>query len=94
MKTFTAYRENVTGDKWKIGWREGDTELCSQTLEVVGEQDAVRQALDANLSVLRERNSSLNLPLVIQAIADLTGKDPGEIEETTWNNARRLYRIH
>ncbi len=41
-----------------------------------------------------ERNSSLNLPLVIQAIADLTGKDPGEIEETTWNNARRLYRIH
>lgn len=59
MKTFTAYRENVTGDKWKIGWREGDTELCSQTLEVVGEQDAVRQALDANLSVLRERNSSL-----------------------------------
>ena len=59
MKTFTAYRENVTGDKWKIGCREVDTDLCSQTLEVVGEQDAVRQALDANLSVLRERNSSL-----------------------------------
>lgn len=59
MKTFTAYRENATGDKWKIGWRDGDTELCSQTIEVVGEADAVEQALNANLASLRERNSFL-----------------------------------
>lgn len=59
MKTFMAYRENVTGDKWKIGWRDGDAELCSQTIEVVGEADAVEQALNANLASLRERNSFL-----------------------------------
>jgi len=59
MKVFTAYKTNVIGSKWKIGWKDGDTELCSQTIEVVGEADAVEQALNANLASLRERNSFL-----------------------------------
>lgn len=40
-----------------------------------------------------KRNSSLNLPYVIQAIADLKGVAPEEVEEQTYQNACRVYRI-
>lgn len=40
-----------------------------------------------------KRNSSLNLPYVIQAVAQLKGISPQEVEKAAWDNARRLYRI-
>lgn len=40
-----------------------------------------------------ERNSSLYLPLVVEALASLKGISPEEVEERTWENARRLYRL-
>ncbi len=39
-----------------------------------------------------ERNSSLNLPLVIQAIAAIKGLDVQEAEETLYENALRVYK--
>ncbi len=40
-----------------------------------------------------ERNSSLNLKYVAEAIARIKGISPEEAEEITWNNAMRLYRM-
>lgn len=40
-----------------------------------------------------ERNSSLYLPLVAEAVALLKGISPEKVEERTWENARRLYRL-
>lgn len=40
-----------------------------------------------------KRNSSCNLPLVINAIAALKGMEPEEIQRITWENARKLYRL-
>lgn len=40
-----------------------------------------------------KRNSSLNLPLVIQEIARIRGITPEEVEEVTWENARRVYHL-
>lgn len=40
-----------------------------------------------------ERNSSLNIPLVIQAIAEIKGLSAREVEEKTWENACRLYHL-
>ncbi len=40
-----------------------------------------------------KRNSSLNLPYVVQAIAQIKGISPEEVEETTWKNAVRLLNI-
>ena len=39
------------------------------------------------------RNSSLYLPAVRDKIAELCGRTPEEIEEATWANAHRVYRI-
>lgn len=41
-----------------------------------------------------KRNSSLYLPLVIDEIARLKGISREEVEQTTWENAMRMYRIH
>ena len=38
-----------------------------------------------------ERNSSLYLPLVIAAIAQIKGLGPQEVEQATWENALRVY---
>ncbi len=38
-----------------------------------------------------KRNSSLNLPYVIQAIAELKGMSPEEVEDITYGNAMELY---
>lgn len=38
-----------------------------------------------------QRNSSLNLPYVIKAIAELRGISEDEVKEAVWNNAMRLY---
>ena len=40
-----------------------------------------------------KRNSSLNLPYVVQAIAQIKGLTPEEVEEITWGNAERMYRM-
>ena len=40
-----------------------------------------------------KRNSSLNIPYVIEEIARIKQVSPNEIEEITWENAHRLYRI-
>ena len=40
-----------------------------------------------------ERNSSLFLPYVVREIAALRNTAPETVEETTWRNARRLYRL-
>ena len=41
-----------------------------------------------------KRNSSLFLPYVIEEIAKLKGIDPKTVEETTWENAMRMYKIN
>jgi len=40
------------------------------------------------------RNSSLNLPYVVKAIADIKGASVEEVMKTTYNNACRMYRIN
>lgn len=40
-----------------------------------------------------ERNSSLYLPLVRDRIAEIKGVSPQEVEQVTWQNACRVYRI-
>lgn len=40
-----------------------------------------------------KRNSSLNLPYVVKAIADLKGLAPEEVEEITFRNAMEMYGI-
>lgn len=40
-----------------------------------------------------KRNSSLNIPYVIEEIARIKQISPQEVEETTWENAHKLYRI-
>lgn len=40
-----------------------------------------------------ERNSSLNLPYVIEEIARIKQVSPNEVEEITWENAHKLYRL-
>jgi len=40
-----------------------------------------------------ERNSSLNLPLIRDKIAELKGMDPAELEAITFRNALRVYGI-
>ena len=41
-----------------------------------------------------KRNSSLFLPYVIEEIAKLKGIAPKTVEETTWENAMRMYKIN
>ncbi len=40
-----------------------------------------------------KRNSSLNLPYVVTAMAQIKGVDEETIRRTTWENAHKLYRI-
>ena len=40
-----------------------------------------------------KRNSSLNLPYVIQTIAELKGISPEEVEAVTWENGEKMYRM-
>ena len=40
-----------------------------------------------------KRNNSLNLPYVIEAISHIKQISPAQVEEATWNNGNRLYRI-
>ena len=40
-----------------------------------------------------KRNSSLNLPLIAQAIADLKGMEVEKVFEITSKNAMKLYRL-
>ena len=39
------------------------------------------------------RNSSLNLPYVVKAIAELKGVTEQEVEEVTWQNACKVFRL-
>ena len=40
-----------------------------------------------------KRNSSLNLPYVIQTISELKGISPEEVEAVTWENGEKMYRM-
>ena len=40
-----------------------------------------------------KRNSSLNLPYVVETIAQLKNMEKEEVEAITWQNAKNLYRI-
>lgn len=40
-----------------------------------------------------KRNSSLNLPYVVETLAQLKGVSTEEIMDITWNNAHKLYRL-
>lgn len=40
-----------------------------------------------------KRNSSLNLPYVVTALAEIKGLDEEEIRSVTWENAMHLYRM-
>lgn len=40
-----------------------------------------------------KRNSSLNIPYVIAAIAEIKGITQEEVQEHTWKNAHRLYNL-
>ncbi|MGN1094128.1 MAG: TatD family hydrolase, partial [Candidatus Neoclostridium sp.] len=40
-----------------------------------------------------KRNSSLNLPYVIQTIAEIRGMTPEEVEKATFENACHIYGI-
>ncbi|MCD7840939.1 MAG: TatD family hydrolase, partial [Lachnospiraceae bacterium] len=40
-----------------------------------------------------KRNSSLHLPLVVEQIAQIKGVTTQEVEDITWQNALRLYRM-
>ena len=40
-----------------------------------------------------ERNCSLYLPYIISGIAEIKGVDRGVVENTTFENAMRLYRL-
>ena len=40
-----------------------------------------------------KRNSSLMLPYVVEAMAQIKGLTPKEVRRITWNNACRLYRM-
>lgn len=40
-----------------------------------------------------KRNSSLNIPYMIEEIARIKKVSPGEVEEITWENAHKLYRM-
>lgn len=41
-----------------------------------------------------KRNSSLYIPYVIKAIAEIKGIPAGEVERVTYENAKRMYRLH
>ena len=40
-----------------------------------------------------KRNSSLLLPYVVEAISEIKGISREEVEQVTWNNAHKLYRL-
>ena len=40
-----------------------------------------------------KRNSSLNLPYVVMAIAEIKGITTADVEDITWENAMKLYRM-
>lgn len=40
-----------------------------------------------------QRNSSLNLPYVIERLAEIKGVDAETVRSVTWENAHRLYRL-
>ena len=40
-----------------------------------------------------KRNSSLNLPYVVEAVSQLKGVDPETVMKVTWENGTKLYRL-
>lgn len=40
-----------------------------------------------------KRNCSLYIPYVIEEIAQIKGVTPAEVEQATWENAQKLYRL-
>ena len=67
--------------------------------EVVKETPIDRIVLETDCPYLSpvpnrgKRNSSLNLPYVVDMIAELKGITAKEVMEKTWENAKALYRM-
>lgn len=67
--------------------------------EVVKETSIDRIVLETDCPYLSpvpnrgKRNSSLNLPYVVDMIAELKGITAKEVMEKTWENAKALYRM-
>ena len=67
--------------------------------EVVKETPLDRIVLETDCPYLSpvpnrgKRNSSLNLPYVVDMIAELKGITTEEVMEKTWENAKALYRM-
>ena len=67
--------------------------------EVVEEMPLDRIVLETDCPYLApvpfrgKRNSSLNLPYVVEEMAQIKGLEKEEIERITWENACRLYRM-
>lgn len=40
-----------------------------------------------------KRNSSLELPYVVEAVSRLKGVDPETVMKATWENGKKLYRL-
>lgn len=70
-----------------------------QLKEVVEYAPADRLVLETDCPYLSpapyrgKRNSSLMLPLVVRAMAEIKGISFQEVQEITWNNAKTLYRL-
>ena len=68
--------------------------------EVVKEAPLERIVLETDCPYLApvpnrgKRNSSLNLPYVVEMIGKLKGISAEEVMKTTWENAKALYRIN
>lgn len=58
---------------------------------IVLETDCPYLAPDPNRG---KRNSSLNLPYVVKALADIKGISEEKVREVVWKNAHELYRIN
>ena len=41
-----------------------------------------------------KRNSSLYLPLIVRAVAEIKGIEPEHVERQTWENGERLFGLH
>jgi len=41
-----------------------------------------------------KRNSSLYLPLIVRAVAEIKGIEPEHVERQTWENGEHLFEIH
>ena len=67
-----------------------ETVIHTPIERIVVETDSPYLAPEPNRG---KRNSSLNIPYIIEMIAELKQLDPKEVEDITWENAKMLYNM-